>query len=105
MIFREDIYQHCKECVNEPLGNISIAHQIACCTFDGCLLHDERPILVTDISPLMMEYFQVSTDLLCERARRVAEPDPSRSVEDEIEFLLDEIIETDMIVFVTDGEP
>ena len=105
MIIRQDIYTHCKNCVNEPSGNISVPHQIACCVRGDCRLYHERPILVTDISPLMMELIQVTPDLLCERARPLAESNQSRSVKDEIQFLLDELIESDMIEFVSIGEP
>ena len=90
MIHEEEIYSYCKECVNEPLGNISIAHQIACCDFNDCVLHHKRPIMVTDISKDMMEYLDVSIDSLCERARPLAEPDPSNSTDDQTKQLLTE---------------
>ena len=102
MIIRQDIYTHCKNCVNEPSGNISVPHQIACCTRNDCLLYHERPIMVMDISTLMMEYLEVSTDLLCERARPLVEPVPSRSVDDPIELLLADI---EMNALLTKGEP
>ena len=105
MIYEDNIYATCAECVNNPLGNISVAHQIACCVRNECQLHHQRPLWVMDISQLIMEHLGVSTDLLCERARPLAESDQSRSVKDEIQFLLDELIESDMIEFVSIGEP
>ena len=102
MIYEEDRYSLCKECVNNPLGNISVAHQIACCVRGDCLLYHERPILVMDISQLMMEHLEISTDLLCERARPLVEPAPSHSEDDQIERLLAEI---EMKALLTEGEP
>jgi hypothetical protein len=88
MIYEDNIYATCAECVNNPLGNISVAHQIACCVRNECQLHHQRPLWVMDISQLMMEHLGVSADLLCERARPIVEPAPSCSVDDHIERLL-----------------
>ena len=102
MIYEDNIYATCAECVNNPLGNISVAHQIACCICNDCLLHHKRPLWVMEISQPMMEYLEVSTDLLCERARPLVEPVPSRSVDDPIELLLADI---EMNALLTKGEP
>jgi NMD protein affecting ribosome stability and mRNA decay len=102
MIYEDNIYATCKECVNNPLGNISVAHQIACCVCNECLLYHERPIWVMEITQPMMEYLEVSTDLLCERARPLVEPAPSHSVDDQIERLLAEI---EMKSLLTKGDP
>ena len=102
MFHEDDMYSICKQCVNNPLGNISVAHQIACCVRNECQLHHQRPLWVMDISQLIMEHLGVSTDLLCERARPLVEPVPSRSVDDPIELLLADI---EMNALLTKGEP
>ena len=102
MFHEDDMYSICKQCVNNPLGYISVAHQIACCIRNDCLLYHERPIWVMEISQLMMEQLEVSADLLCERTRPIVEPAPSRSVDDPIELLLADI---EMNALLTKGDP
>ena len=103
MIHEEEIYSYCKECVNEPLGNISIPHQIACCYFSDCVLHHKRPIMVTDISQDMMEYLDVPIERLCERTRPLAEPAPV--VEDQIEELQAEVRKINIKLMLAKCEP
>jgi NMD protein affecting ribosome stability and mRNA decay len=105
MIYEEDIYSLCAQCVNNPLGNISVAHQIACCICNDCLLHHKRPLWVMEISQPMMEYLEVSTDLLCERARPLAEPAPSHSGDDQTKSLLTEIKKLKIKLTLAEREP
>ena len=105
MLYEEDIYSLCKKCVNEPLGNISIPHQIACCYFSDCVLHHKRPIMVTDISQNMMEYLDVSIDSLCERARPLAEPAPSHSIDDQTKYLRTENKKLRIKLILAEREP
>jgi NMD protein affecting ribosome stability and mRNA decay len=105
MINTKDLYQLCKKCVDDPKGNISIAHQVACCTCSNCPVYHIRPIWVTGISQLMMEYLDVSTDLLCERARPLAEPAPSHSGDDQTKSLLTEIKKLKIKLTLAEREP
>lgn len=105
MKLRKAINAKCRECTHDPLDKGSAAQQIACCTISDCPLHPVRPITAKVIPQRLLDYWGISSDSLCERAKPLVKTAPSCSGEGQIEPPQDANSRTDIKVLVTEGEP
>ena len=100
MSLRKAINTQCRECSHDPLDKGSAAQQIACCTISDCPLHPVRPITAKVIPQRLLDYWGITIDSLCERARPLVKTAPSCSGEGQIEPLQNKTDATDAKVLV-----
>ena len=89
MSLRKAVNAKCRECTHDPLDKGSAAQQIACCTISDCPLHSVRPVTAKVIPQRLLDYWGISIDSLCERAKPLVKTSPSCSEDGQIGPLQD----------------